>query len=87
MRNPTQIVLPARLVDMPFNSPLARVDVELDNQVIRVLLGPNGEAILPEGVELPLGKMLQVEKAAQAKFHEVIIDLFSTQLQRRVSLD
>ena len=87
MRTTINIGLPARLVDMPFNFPLARVDVELDNRIIRVLLGPSGEAILPDGMGLPLGKMIQLEKAAQAEFLEVVIDLFDTQRQRRISAE
>lgn len=87
MRNTINIADKARLIDMTHTS-LCRMDVELGDSIIRgVVIGPSGEAILPYGTSLPLGKMVELEFIAQTKYLAMLIDMFDTQRKRRVSAE
>lgn len=87
MRNTINIAEKARLIDMTYTS-LCRMDVELGDSIIRgVVIGPSGEAILPFGTSLPLGKMIELEFIAQTKYLALLVDMFGAQRQRRVGAE
>jgi hypothetical protein len=73
----------ATIVDMTFTS-FARIDVERAGRTVRVLIGPTGEALLPAGMTLPPAAHAEVERYAQSRFLQELIELFALARERRV---